>query len=962
MALLLLVAGVPAVLLWLGSELPLDLSLLKVEALMRPDDGRLLILVLYAIGWLAWATFAASVSVEIVAVARGIPAPTLPGIGGVQRGAAGLVAAAALLTASPVAPAQAGAVDAVPVATAGLVVTDTPVVPAPTAGETDRLAAIEPSPAYPTITVRRHDTLWSLAERHLGDGARYTEILELNRGVPQQDGRTLENTSWLYPGWVLRLPLDAQGAGGRDDDAAAAVVVEPGDTLWEIAEDELGDGARYGEIFDENVGDPQPGGDRLTDPNLILVGWELDIPGAANESGQPNSASVEASSAGPEQQSRKVEAPEGPSAQAAPSAHAAEAVAPAERAPADAAPIPAQATDTSDSISIAEEGGDAELEEPADVAPSSGLLALGIGGIALAGFVGEVTRRRRFQQHKRRRGEQLPMPSGETATVEARARALADAPRADLLRDALRALAVSAREAGRPLPDVRTVRIRTDGIDLVVHGDEQPLAPFVGSGGTWTLDRASLVAFAPGSLDPYPVLVTIGADGDDVIMLNLESVGGLAVTGESLAVEGVVRALAADLALTAGASTVLLLGIGQDLAASLDPGRIVVAIDDAHVERYVEAHEGLWRAALDEAHAADLRCLRTEGDSEVTQGCLVVVSAEPADASPTPWSGVVRVQIGSFQEGGGERLEVRGGGACTLEHAEMALLPAVLSESVEASVVHALDLADQPTAAPTPVPQPLVPADLAVVPSRGTGPRVLLLGRVEVVNVAGKCVEQRVARLTEAVAYLALNPGATREELAEAIWAGRRVEQATKWNLVSRVRTWLGVDENSQHYLQTVPGHGVDRLRLAPAVTTDWQDFQRLAESGLRGGSTPSSEDLARALDLVRGRPFLGIDSRRYAWAEPHVQQMVSLILDWSTAAATEFLRRDDCRAARKAAMCGLSIDPANDGLARLAIDASAALGDDAGAGRIQERHDLEVRALEDEFGDDSARRDRMPA
>ena len=36
----------------------------------------------------------------------------------------------------------------------------------------------KPQPRYYTITIR--DTLWSIAIRHLGDGARYKEILQLN--------------------------------------------------------------------------------------------------------------------------------------------------------------------------------------------------------------------------------------------------------------------------------------------------------------------------------------------------------------------------------------------------------------------------------------------------------------------------------------------------------------------------------------------------------------------------------------------------------------------------------------------------------------------------------------------------------------------------------------------------------------------------------------------------------------
>ena len=39
----------------------------------------------------------------------------------------------------------------------------------------------KPQPRYYNITIR--DTLWSIAMRHLGDGARYKEILHLNPGL-----------------------------------------------------------------------------------------------------------------------------------------------------------------------------------------------------------------------------------------------------------------------------------------------------------------------------------------------------------------------------------------------------------------------------------------------------------------------------------------------------------------------------------------------------------------------------------------------------------------------------------------------------------------------------------------------------------------------------------------------------------------------------------------------------------
>ena len=47
--------------------------------------------------------------------------------------------------------------------------------------------------------------------------------------------------------------------------------MQPGDTLWKIAENTLGSGAKYMEIFEANR-------DLLDDPNKIFPGQELRIP------------------------------------------------------------------------------------------------------------------------------------------------------------------------------------------------------------------------------------------------------------------------------------------------------------------------------------------------------------------------------------------------------------------------------------------------------------------------------------------------------------------------------------------------------------------------------------------------------------------------------------------------------------------------------------------------------------
>lgn len=52
-----------------------------------------------------------------------------------------------------------------------------------------------------SYTVKPGDTLWGLARKYLGDGARYTAIYDLNRDVIGQD------PSMLHSGMVLTIPV-----------------------------------------------------------------------------------------------------------------------------------------------------------------------------------------------------------------------------------------------------------------------------------------------------------------------------------------------------------------------------------------------------------------------------------------------------------------------------------------------------------------------------------------------------------------------------------------------------------------------------------------------------------------------------------------------------------------------------------------------------------------------------------
>jgi len=70
--------------------------------------------------------------------------------------------------------------------------------------------------------VQWRDTLWDIAERHLGDPRRWTEIFELNEGRMQADGGCLSDPDRIQPGWQLVLPAGAQLAQVPDLQPVAA--------------------------------------------------------------------------------------------------------------------------------------------------------------------------------------------------------------------------------------------------------------------------------------------------------------------------------------------------------------------------------------------------------------------------------------------------------------------------------------------------------------------------------------------------------------------------------------------------------------------------------------------------------------------------------------------------------------------------------------------------------------------
>lgn len=536
LAVLGIVLGLPALFLAIGaSPIPDQAPTLDgiKNALLAPDDGTLVLGLFKVIGWVAWAFMALSLVVETIARLRKVQAPQLPGLGRPQAAARGLIGLAALLFIA--APIAAQATTAAPAAAAPVAVGHV------TAG------AVDQAPAHQDVKVetkqeRQHKTvdhavkpgesLWSIAEDHFGDGARYKEIAELNRDLLGTQ------PSFLEPGWVLKLP-----APQAKDAPAHQYGVQPGDTLSEIAQEQLGDADRWPEIYQASTGITQPGGVQLTDPDVIDIGWKLNIPGAETPASHEDRQPVDP----PAEEKPPVDQPVEEEPPVVPESEVPETAVP-DVAPPQAEEPAAPAAD----VDQVDDADDSILDAPWVLAGLTG------GGVLLSGALLMALRsRRRAGYRNRQPGRAIAAPPPELAPVEMtlNATGAAAAATVEFADEALRRLAAAVGAQGTTMPPLAAVELANGKLTLHLSAPATVPAPWVGSPDQthWhvtTHTAADELGPDTGNVEPpYPLLATIGmSDTGETWLLNCEELSTLTISGDPTYGRDFARHLAAQLA------------------------------------------------------------------------------------------------------------------------------------------------------------------------------------------------------------------------------------------------------------------------------------------------------------------------------------------------------------------------------------------------------------------------------
>jgi DNA-binding SARP family transcriptional activator len=784
-------------------------------------------------------------------------------------------------------------------------------------------------------------------------------LVPLSKGVPlrlevlstgvvhaihSEPAATLENhSSWPWRGPSGLTDFRSDTVSESDISISQPITVSTyevrrGDTLWSIAERELGSPLRWPEIAALNYGRVQADGRELTDAHWIYPGWQLLLPSAARDAdfsapAPPDPPPELHSPSDTEPFVRSVPTPLGLVDGRRPTIHSEK----------------DQATNTRNRYE------EARLEHrrsasPRETPPAIPLDLVGYSVLG-AGVVILLDRMRRVQRRHRPTGLRIALPVEDLVALERRLRVEADPMAMDAIDLGLRALVVLSQRAGQSPPALTAIRLGEHrlevDIDHVSYSGDPPSPFAIGPSSTsWVIDTDDEILgtlrndSAITQIDaPYPALVSVGRDQTGLVLVDLEQLGAVDVSGEGA--QDFLQRIGIELATAQWSDQLELLLVGFDQGIAFERVSHFSTIADVmpRVQRRIRERRALL-ASIGQASNWEIRWSEG-GDS--WDLCLVVCSPQASDQDPSGAEELallvanggagVAVVFGSKTKSARCHLQVDESlvdvciGETRIRKAAASPLTSDLVDSVASLVNIAADLKGVSSGDP-PYREiadrvPPSPAPVANVVSLATPEvEVRILGPIDISGAARPFTR---AWAVELVVYLAMHRnGASSDQWATALWPDRIMAPASLHSTASAARRSLGISNTGEDHLPRAHG----RLSLGPSVQTDWDRFVASSES-------ENPESWRSALDLIRGRPFEGLRSSDWVLLEGIGPNVEAIVVDLAQRYAENALSSGEPGEAEWAARQGLQVSAYDERLYRVLLRAANSAGNPAGVESI---------------------------
>ncbi|MEU8221683.1 hypothetical protein [Kribbella sp. NPDC048915] len=925
LAILAIVGGVPYVLLrFFGTPWP-D-SMPSADMLLSELSVETVLGIIAFVIWLAWLHFVICLIAEAVAEIRGHGlSPRVPLGGGSQALARRLIGTVVLIAA--------GAGVSLPVAS----------------------AATASGPAAPTsVSVSQGGDQSSASQFRQTEPA--SKVLT---GGHQQQSKTSVGvrTNNDHKGQVVKY-TEVRPPQGRNYDC-----------LWDIAERYLGEGRRYKEIYDLNKNKLQPDGRRLTNPDLILPGWQVRLPADAKGPGvhtvrvsigdhtktttktttstkttvstrtetpaKPtveNKTETRTESSGPGRYAEQgIEKPSSVVIGSSKNDPGAKNVKPGQ--PNVIAEPHAPGTGRTEHGEPAAGGTRVPEATPAPVDDGFDVKQAGIFGLGAtllaAGLALALKRRRGWAQGPG------PKAAGHRQT-EVGLRLASDVPTAQFVDNALRKLGADMTQLQRPLPKVVAALVTDRALTLVLDpygANPEPPGPWqaIADGTRWTLRRAYAPNADVNAPAPYPTLVTVGQNADGAtVLIDLDTANGIvAFGGVNNASRDVVGSLAVELAtnLWSEGAHISMVGFGDDLS-SLAPARLSywVRLDDAMAE-VVRRSEAQLQACERRNVGSVAEARMSHPDAALWGPEIVFLSAPPTPqeqeqlnqlAADTKRSIAVVVVGDVLNSPWRFVVDEKNQAVCRLLGLE------VDAHSVNpeqfADLVALFDAAEADARDKRRSEQDMPAYEFSTTDLSQPAPvEVDLLGPVEV-DARGTIDEGRIALSTEIIAFLASQDyGVHPNVLAGAIWP-RGISPELRDAALEHTRRWVGVDAM---YADESGRWMLNRS----VVRVDWDVFRTLSKQASMVDDPRGP--LSTALSLVHGPAWSNLPAGRYSWlaASGVERRMAEAVVDAALRLAEASVAYNDGGTARTALQTGLTFSPASEELWRATLRLAAHFG-----------------------------------